>query len=77
MHHTVSAVHAERHRTSAQIALIIDVALQLPISAHEHSEAADIKLAVFVKGRRIDVFLNDESSLGVVAALSDNLLDFS
>mmetsp|Transcript_28685 Transcript_28685/g.38246 ORF Transcript_28685/g.38246 Transcript_28685/m.38246 type:complete len:259 (+) Transcript_28685:746-1522(+) len=64
-------------RRGAQVSVVVDVPFELVVGEGEHAEAADVKLALVVKGGPLDVLLHDEGLLAVVVALAQDALDFA
>ena len=64
-------------RRSSQVAIVVGVPLELVVGEREHTEAADIKLALIVEGWPLYVLLNDKCLLAVVFALAQDALDLS
>jgi hypothetical protein len=58
----VSVVHvseAELSGTCAEVALLVPVALQIPVDGAHHGEAPDIKLSILVQQGLLNILLND------------------
>lgn len=60
-----------------QISIVVCVAFQLAINECEHAKAANVELALIVKRRPLDVFLDNESLLTVIVACLEDALDLA
>lgn len=59
---------AELSGTCAEVALLVPVALQIPIDGAHHGEAPDIKLPVLVQQGLLNILLNDVTAFVATGA---------
>lgn len=59
----------------AEVAVIVGEAFKFLVDKSEHTETADVELALHVKGRPLDVLLDNKRSVRVTFALADDLFN--
>lgn len=58
-----------------EVTVVVGEPLEFLVDKSEHAETADVKLALHVKSRSLDVLLDNKSPVGVAFALADDLLN--
>lgn len=59
----------------AEVAVVVSEPFEFLVDKSEHTETADVELALHVKSRPLDVLLNNKSPVRIVFALANNLLN--